>query len=135
VTAAALSFRTLVLDSHGFTLAGRRDRDLAGLLVEARRADAEVLVPWTALAECLQGSGRAATQHALSRLQLAPIEEAHYRTAAHLMESTGMGGHTVDALVAAVARDCPRPVIIATSDPADLNQLLQGEPGVHCVRV
>ena len=60
--------------------------------------------------------------------------ERDYRDAAVLMEATGMGGHTIDALVAAMARRLPRPVLIATSDPVDLRRLLQGERGIGVLR-
>ena len=128
------AFRTLLLDSHGLTAAARFDRTLLAVLEQARESRAAVLVPWTALAEALQGSSKAAVQYALSRLELAPVLERDYRDAAVLMEATGMGGHTIDALVAAMARRLPRPVLIATSDPVDLRRLLQGERGIGVLR-
>ena len=125
MSATAPAFKTLVLDSHGVTRAATYDRTFLAVLEQARNDEASVLVPWTALAETLQGSGRRAAQYAVSRLELVPIVEQDYREAAELMEATGMGGHTIDALVAAVARRQPRPVLIATSDPDDLRRLLQ----------
>ena len=76
-----------------------------------------MLVPRTALAEALQGSRKPAVLYALSRLELVPILEQDYRDAAQLMEATGMGGHAVDALVAAVARRQRRPVLIRHQRP------------------
>ena len=129
------AFRTLLLDSHGLTAAARFDRTLLAVLEQARESRAAVLVPWTALAEALQGSSKPAVQYALSRLELAPVLEQDYCAAAALMETTGMGGHTIDALVAAMAQRLPRPVLIATSDPVDLRRLLQGEPAIGVLAV
>ena len=129
------AFRTLLLDSHGLTTAARFDRAFLAVLEQARNDEVAVLVPWTALAEALQGSGRPAVQYAVSRLELVAVLEQDYREAAKLMEATGMGGHTIDALVAAIARRLPRPVLIATSDPKDLRQLLQGDRGIGLLAV
>lgn len=127
--------RTVVLDSHGLTAAATFDRALVAVLEQARTADADVLVPWTALAETLQGRQKGAVHFAVSRLSLEPLAEQDYRAAAELMESTGMGGHTIDALVAAVARRQRRPVLIVTSDPRDLLRLVDGELGIGVLAV
>ena len=112
MSSTAPAFQTLLLDSHGLTTSATYDRTFLAVLEQARNDEAAVLVPWTALAEALQGSRKPAVLYALSRLELVPIWEQDYRDAAELM-----GGHTIDALVAAVARRQPRPVLIATSDP------------------
>ena len=135
MSSTAPAFQTLLLDSHGVTTAATYDRTCLAVLEQARNDEAAVLVPWTALAETLQGSRKRAVQHALSRLELVPILEQDYRDAAELMEATGMGGHTIDALVAAVARRQPRPVLIATSDPGDLRRLLQRDADIGVLPV
>ena len=129
------AFRTLLLDSHGLTAASSYDRTFLAVLEQARNDEAAVLVPWTALAEALQGSRKPAVQYAVSRLELVPVLEQDYRDAAELMDATGRGGHTIDALVAAVARRQRRPVLIATSDPVDLRRLLQREADIGVLPV
>lgn len=79
-------------------------------------------------------SGRQTTLRAGER-GACPVLEQDYRDAAELMDASGMGGHTIDALVAAVARRQPRPVLVATSDPVDLPRLLQRDPGVGVLPV
>lgn len=103
---------------------------MRALVERAHRQDAEVVVPWTALAETLQGPGKPAVLFALSALRLVELMEQHYRDAATLMERTAMGGHTIDALTVAAALTLPRPVVIATSDPDDIHRLLQGQRGM-----
>ena len=46
-----------------------------------------------------------------------------------------MGGHTIDALVDAVGRRQPRPVLIATGDPGDLRRLLQRDADIGALSV
>ena len=135
MSSTAPAFQTLLLDSHGVTTAATYDRTFLAVLEQARNDEVAVLVPWTTLAETLQGSRKRAVQHALSRLALVPILEQDYRDAAELMEATGIGGHTIDALVAAVARRHPRPVLIATSDPGDLRRLLQRDTDIGVLPV
>ena len=135
MSSTAPAFHTLLLDSHGLTAAATYDRTFLAVLEQARNDEAAVVVPWTALAEALQGRRKPAVHYAVSRLELVPILEQDYRDAAELMEATGMGGHTIDALVAAVARRQPRPVLIATSDPVDLRRLLQLETGIGVLPV
>ena len=123
-------FATLLLDSDGLTKLASRGLRMRTVLEQAQRVDAEVIVPWTALAEALQGPNRPAVLFALSTTRLVGLGEQHYRDAADLMERTAMGGHTIDALVAQVALRLPRPVVIATSDPDDLRRLTQGHRGI-----
>jgi hypothetical protein len=104
---------------------------MTALVRRAREQGALVVLPWTVLAETLHGRGKRQREVAASHFELAPLTEWHYRTAAALIDATRMGGHTVDALVAAAARTCERPVLIATSDRKDLARLLRGEPDVH----
>ena len=61
---------------------GRHVRpDVRGCLEQARNDEAAILVPWTALAETLQGSRKRVVQYAFSRLELAPILQQDYRDA------------------------------------------------------
>ncbi|MBW3647486.1 MAG: PIN domain-containing protein [Actinobacteria bacterium] len=128
-------FATLLLDSDGLSKLATRQVRMRVLLERAHRLDAEVVVPWTALAETLQGPNKPAVLYALSITHLIEIAEQHYREAADLMELTGMGGHTIDALVVAAALGLSRPVVIVTSDPDDMRRLTQGQEGIAIVAV
>lgn len=121
---------TLLLDSEGLAQLSRPGHKLKRLLERAKAADAAVVTPWTAIAEAMQGPDKARVRYALSACRLQPLTEQDYRSAAQLMDKTSMGGHTIDALVVVAALGLPRPVIIATSDPTDLQQLSQGERGI-----
>jgi hypothetical protein len=59
-----------------------------------------------------------------------PIDEQQGRAAGELLGRTGLSGHrcALDALLAVVALDQPRPVVLLTSDPRDLGRLTE-EPG------
>lgn len=81
-----------LLDSHGVTTAGTYDRTFLAVIEQVRSDEAAVRVPGTAPAETLQGSIARAVQHALSRLELAPILAGDWRNAAKLMDATGIGG-------------------------------------------
>jgi hypothetical protein len=66
----------------------------------------------------------------LRRLTVAAIGEEQGRAAGELLGRTGLSGHrcALDALLAVIALDQPRPVILLTSDPRDLGRLTE-EPG------
>ena len=135
MTADAPRFATLLLDSDGLVKLAHRDGRMRALLAESQRVDADVVVPWTVLAETLQGPHKPALLYALSTTRLVELAERHYREAAGLMERAGMGGHAIDALVVAAALRLTRPVVIATSDPGDIGRLTQGQRGVAVVAV
>jgi hypothetical protein len=52
-----------------------------------------------------------------------------------LLGATESADHTIDALVAATAVRLPRPVIVLTSDPKDLERLLEGQRRITVVAV
>jgi hypothetical protein len=56
-----------------------------------------------------------------------PIDEQQGRAAGELLGRTGLSGHryALDALLAVVALDQPRPVVLLTSDPSDLARLTE----------
>jgi predicted nucleic acid-binding protein len=78
----------------------------------------------------------------LSRVEIMPIDQQAGRAAGELLGQTGMSGRrcALDALLAVLALAQPRPVVLLTSDPADLTRLTE-EPGrprtqrIHVVRV
>lgn len=61
----------------------------------------------------------------LSRLTVEPVTEEIARSAADLLEDCGLHGHkyAIDAVVAAVAKKSPRPVVLYTSDRDDMERL------------
>lgn len=125
--ALPLRFGSLLLDAHGVTALAARSRSVQGFLHRARDFDAPVVVSWITLSEVLQGGARdAAAGWALSKLRLEPLQEVDFRNAGQLMAATGMGGHTVDALVAVTAARLPAPCVVLTSDPVDLRRLTGG---------
>lgn len=127
---------TLVLDSEGLAALGRDDKRLTAWLVRARTQRARVVVPAVVLAEVLQGTARdAGVSRVLKRLHIEGVTEDDCRAAGALMCWATMQGHTVDALVATIARRVSGPVIVLTSDPEDLSRLTDEAPDIGVVRV
>ncbi|MGH8907558.1 MAG: type II toxin-antitoxin system VapC family toxin [Egibacteraceae bacterium] len=88
------------------------------------------------LAEVLRGGHRDASIHRiLSRVVQLPVSPALGRRAGELLGSTGLTQATVDAVVAATALDQPGPVVVLTSDPADLAALTGSRADVVVQRV
>jgi predicted nucleic acid-binding protein len=80
------------------------------------------------LTEALRGGPRDAAVHrVLSRITVISVTEGIARRAGELFGATGLSGHrcAIDAVVAATALDAERPVVLLTSDPDDLNQLVE----------
>lgn len=122
--AVPLRFGSLLLDAHGVAALAARSRSVQGFLHRARDFDAPAVVSWITLSEVLQGGARdSAALWALSKVRLEPLREIDFRHAGELMTTTGMGGHTVDALVAVTAMRLPSPCVVLTSDPQDLRKL------------
>jgi predicted nucleic acid-binding protein len=95
------------------------------------RVRAEIVTSAPTLAEVLRGTARdAPVYRVLRRLTVAAIGEEQGRAAGELLGRTGLSGHrcALDALLAVIALDQPRPVILLTSDPRDLGRLTE-EPG------
>ncbi|MGH3172946.1 MAG: hypothetical protein ACRDPF_03650 [Streptosporangiaceae bacterium] len=80
------------------------------------------------LTEALRGGPRDAA--VLAGITVISVTEGIARRAGELLGATGLSGHrcAVDAVVAATALDAERPVVLLTSDPDDLNKLVE-EPG------
>ncbi len=128
-------FATLLLDSDGVSKLAQKDALALEWLERALRFDARVVVPWVTLAEALQGANLPAVQYRLSQLSIEALTEDDFRSAAKLMRDTSMGGHTIDAILVAVASRLARPVVILTSDPDDLRKLAQEQSGIVVARV
>lgn len=78
------------------------------------------------LTEILRGGSRdAAVHYWLKLIKVVPLDRELGRAAGELLGKTGLSGHrcALDALLAAVALAQPRPVVLLTSDPRDLEKL------------
>ncbi|MEV2276655.1 PIN domain-containing protein [Nocardiopsis sp. NPDC049922] len=119
---------TLVLDSEGLSqLAGGSPRALARLKA-ARARGAHVVVSAITLTEVLRGKATDAHVHrVLSSVTVRPVSRDVAREAGELLGETGLSGHScaIDAVVAATALREERPVVVLTSDPDDLKQLVE----------
>jgi predicted nucleic acid-binding protein len=119
---------TLVLDGEGLSRLAAGDPRARAHLETAHRRRAEVTVSAITLTEVLRGGPRDAVVHrALTHLTVVPVTPELARTAGELLGATDLSGHrcAIDAVVAATARQQPRPVVLLTSDPADLSRLVE----------
>ena len=122
---------TLVLDGEGLSKLAAGDARVRGYLDSARVRGARVAVSALTLTETLRGGPRDATVHrVLARIAVVPVTAAIARRAGELLGTTGLSGHrcAIDAVVAATALDSERPIVLLTSDPDDMNRLVE-EPG------
>lgn len=122
---------TLVLDSEGLSKLATGDPRARAYLETARVRGARVVVSAVTLAEVVRGGARDAAVHrVLSRIVVLPVTPELGRAAGELLGATGLSGHrcAIDAMVAATALGLARPVVLMTSDPDDLNRLVD-EPG------
>jgi predicted nucleic acid-binding protein len=122
---------TLVLDAEGLVKLAAQDPAVYTRVKAARVRNGNVVTAASTLAEVLRGGPSDARMHrALGRMTVVPIDEAQGRSAGELLGRTGLSGHrhALDALLAVVALDQPRPVVLLTSDPRDLARLTE-EPG------
>jgi predicted nucleic acid-binding protein len=119
---------TLVLDSEGLSKLAAGDPRSRAHLEAARLRRARVSVSAITLTEVLRGGSRDASVHrVLARLTVLPVTPELARSAGELLGATGMSGHrsAVDAVVAVTALQQARPVVLLTSDPDDLNRLVE----------
>jgi predicted nucleic acid-binding protein len=119
---------TLVLDSEGLAKLAAGDARTRGYLDTARARRARVAVSAITLTETLRGGPRdAIIYRLLSRITVVPVSPQIARRGGELLGATGLPGHrcAVDAIVAATALQQERPVVLLTSDPDDLNRLVE----------
>ena len=119
---------TLVLDSEGLAKLAAGDARVRGYLDSARARGARAAVSAVTLTEALRGGPRDAAVHrVLARITVVPVTTAIARRAGELLGPTGLSGHrcAIDAIVAATALDLERPVVLLSSDPADMNRLVE----------
>ena len=122
---------TLVLDSEGLSKLAAGNARVRAYLETARARGARVVVSAITLTEVLRGGSRGAPVHrVLSRIVTMPVSPELGRAAGELLGATGLTGHrcAIDSVVAATALVQARPVVLLTSDPDDLNRLVE-EPG------
>ncbi len=122
----------LVLDSEGLSKLASGDPLVRARYEAARLRRKRVVVSAITLTEVLRGSARDSSVHrVLSRVDVAPVSPQLGRRAGELLGATGLSGHrcAIDAVVAATALAQQRPVMVLTSDPADLSRLVE-EPTV-----
>ena len=123
---------TLVLDAEGLVKLSRGDLEVRARARKAYRRDSVVVTAASTLAEILRGGPRDAPLHrTLARIKVIPIEPRQGRAAGELLGRTGLPGHryALDALLAVIAMDQPRPIVLLTSDIEDMRRLTE-EPGV-----
>lgn len=127
---------TLVLDSDGLFKAATH-RAVFVHIEQALRRRARVVVSAATLSEVLRGHPRDAAVHRiLAKLTVIPVDEATGQAAGRLLGRANLGrGHAIDAIVAATALAVERPVLLLTSDEADLKILLDGAANVAIGRV
>jgi predicted nucleic acid-binding protein len=119
---------TLVLDSEGLAKLAAGDARVRGYLDSARARGARVSVSAVTLTEVLRGGPRdAAVRRVLARITAVPVTTAIARRGGELLGTTGLSGHrcAIDAIVAATALDRERPVVLLSSDPDDMNRLIE----------
>jgi predicted nucleic acid-binding protein len=119
---------TLVLDSEGLSKLAAGDARAHAYLDSVRARRARVAVSAITLTEVLRGGPRDTAVHrVLSRITIAPVTAQIARRAGELLGATGLSGHrcAIDAVVAATALGLERPVVLLTSDPDDMNRLVE----------
>jgi predicted nucleic acid-binding protein len=119
---------TLVLDAEGLSKLAAGDARTRGYLDSARNRGARVAVSAITLTEALRsGSCDPAVHRVLARIIVISVNEGIARRAGELLGATGLSGHrcAIDAVVAATALAMDRPVVLLTSDPDDLNKLVE----------
>jgi predicted nucleic acid-binding protein len=118
----------LVLDAEGLVKLAIGDPQARSHFEVARRNRRPVVTAASTLTEVLRGGPRDVPLHnMLSRMTVVPIDEQQGRAAGELLGRTGLSGHrcALDALLAVIALDQPRPVVLLTSDPRDLGRLTE----------
>jgi predicted nucleic acid-binding protein len=122
---------TLILDAEGLVKLASGDPRARNLFETVRKRRSQIVTAASTLAEVLRGGPKDAPVHrVLSRITVLPIDEQQGRAAGELLRRCGLSGHrcALDALLAVVALEQPRPVVLLTSDPRNLGRLTE-EPG------
>jgi predicted nucleic acid-binding protein len=118
----------LVLDAEGLVKLAAQHPAVYTRVKAARVRNGNVVTAASTLAEVMRGGPKDARLHqVLRRITVIPIDKQVGRAAGELLGRTGLSGHrrALDALLAVVALEQPRPVILLTSDPNDLVRLTE----------
>jgi predicted nucleic acid-binding protein len=118
----------LVLDAEGLVKLAAQHPAVYAWVKAARVRNGNVVTAASTLAEVMRGGSKDARLHqVLNRITVIPIDKQLGRAAGELLGRTGLSGHrcALDALLAVVALEQPRPVILLTSDPDDLARLTE----------
>jgi predicted nucleic acid-binding protein len=119
---------TLVLDAEGIVKLATGDLMTRHRFEAARSRRSKIVTAATTLTEVLRGQPRDAAMHrVINRITVVPIDEQAGRAAGELLGRVGLSGHqhALDALLAVIALDQLRPVVLLTSDPGDLTRLTE----------
>jgi predicted nucleic acid-binding protein len=131
---------TLILDAEGLVQLTAGHTLAMSFARDTYDRHGTVVTAASTLSEVLRGSSRDAPLHrALRGVTVVPIDQAYGRAAGELLGRTGLSGHkcALDALLAAVALNQLRPVVLLTSDPDDMTRLTEepDRPGAERVAV
>lgn len=119
---------TLVLDCEGIVKLASGDSMTRHRFEAARRRRSLVVTAAPTLAEVLRGTPRDAGMHrVLNRINVIPIDKRLGQGAGELLGRVGLSGHrhALDALLAVVALEQERPIVVLTSVPDDLGRLTE----------
>jgi len=129
-----VSRATLLLDADALSRLARNDRAMQPWLAVVAAGRAVMHVSAATLAEVVDGSARDAAVHRVVNTELTceqVTEDIGFRAGRLRASATAARRKprelTVDALVVATACDLPRPVVILTSDPGDIDLLLAAD--------
>lgn len=117
---------SLVLDAEGLIKLASGHKIASTPFEAIRRQHGHVVTAATTLTEVLRGGPRDATIHRiLNKVTVVSIDTAQARKAGELLGRSGLSGHrcALDALLATVALVQPRPIVLLTSDTADMAKL------------
>jgi predicted nucleic acid-binding protein len=118
---------TLVLDCAGLSQYALGDPQARAAAKSVLARNGRIVTAATTLTEVLRGGHRDAAVHrVLKTLTIEPITQELGRKAGKLLGRTGLDdGHrcALDSVIAVIAIDCARPVLLLTSDVKDLTRL------------
>lgn len=118
----------LLLDAEALAKLADGNHLAVSFARDAHERSGRVVTAAATLAELLRGGPQDAKVHrVLDQIRVVPVDKRLGRIAGELLGRTGLSGHrcTINALLAAVALGLPRPVVLLTSDPADMARLTE----------
>lgn len=131
---------SILLDSEALSALAVDAKQMQAWSMVAKRTDSTLHTSTLTLAEVTDGSARDIGVRPVAKtVRREPVTEQIGYRAGRLRAAASSTRHkardlTVDAVVAATALSLPEPVVVLTSDPADLTRLLEGT-SVKVVRI